>query len=104
MTSVNSSSPILAPRNLEALEKSNQTQLIIIDKNQQETLNALKNIFPQLDKVKAVQLKTNALFSFYDESNRPIIILYTLDPQGMKTLVQKMKTLNYFSEKEMIQQ
>lgn len=104
LTSVNSSSPILAPRNLEALEKSNQTQLIIIDKNQQETLNALKNIFPQLDKVKAVQLKTNALFSFYDESNRPIIILYTLDPQGMKTLVQKMKTLNYFSEKEMIQQ
>lgn len=97
------SSPILAPQNLESLQSSPQTQLIIIDKNHQETLNAIKELFPQLSKITASDLTNHTLLSFYDHLNRPIIILYVINEQGMETLVQQMKALHFFDTKKIIQ-
>lgn len=103
MTHSNLSSPILDPQSLEFLKSGTQTQLIIIDKNHLETLNALKELFPQLSETPFKDLTDNTLFSFYDAWDRPIIILYILDELGMETLVQKMKTLNFFDTKQIIQ-
>lgn len=103
MTHSNLSSPILALQNLESLKSNTQTQLIIIDKNHQETLSTLKEIFPQLSKISSIDLRNNTLVSFYDELNRPIIILYVIDDMGVEMLVQKMKTLKFFDLKEIIQ-
>jgi len=103
MTHSSLSSPILAPQNLESLQSSPQTQLIIIDKNHHETLKALKEIFPQLSKLSSTDLTDHTLLSFYDHLNRPIIILYTINDLGMETLVQQMQKLQFFDRKKIIQ-
>ena len=103
MTSINLSSPILDPQSMESLKSSNQTQVIVIKRNHQETLRTLKEIFPQLSKIEPADLKDHTLLSFYDEKHRPIVILYALDDNGVQTLAQKMKTLKFFDAKEIIQ-
>lgn len=103
MTHSSLSSPILAPQNLESLQSSPQTQLILIDKNHQETLKALKELFPQLSKISDIDLTHHTLLSFYDHLNRPIIILSVINDQGLETLVQQMKALQFFDTKKIIQ-
>ncbi|WP_158963224.1 hypothetical protein [Myroides fluvii] len=103
MTHISLSSPILDPQSLESLKNSTQTQVIVINKNHQETLSALKELFPQLSKIAPTDLTDHTLLSFYDKGNRPIVILYALDDKGVQTLAQKMKALKFFDAKKIIQ-
>lgn len=101
LTNVSSSSPILDNTSLELLKNSSQTQLIVIAKNHKENFKALQKMFPQLTKFNPT---TNTLFSFYDEHNRPIIILCATDMTNVNDLVKKMETLKYFDPKNIVQQ
>ncbi|MFT3911376.1 MAG: hypothetical protein QM737_18280 [Ferruginibacter sp.] len=103
LSSANLSTPILDNTSLELLRTSTQTQLIVIDKNHKNNFNALKNVFPQLSGINSGNITNTTLFSFYDNANRPIIVLYTAENTGIKNLVNKMKTLKYFDTKNIIQ-
>ncbi|MNU93004.1 hypothetical protein D3C71_829340 [compost metagenome] len=100
MTNSNFSSPILDPTALEYLKTGNQTQLVIVDSNQVANIKELKKLFPKLSKVKMVP---NKIYSFFDEKNRPVIILYVADKANLNLLLKEMKTKKYFDKTKILQ-
>jgi hypothetical protein len=57
-------------------------------------------VFPQLGPFNPT---TNTLFSFYDKIKRPIIVLYSIDAEGIMALLTKMENLKHFDTKSMVQ-
>jgi hypothetical protein len=100
MTSSHFSSPILDPTALEYLKTGDQTQLVIIDRNQEATIKELKKLFPELSKVK---MTTNKIYAFFDEKKRPIIILTATDKANLDALLKEMKTKKYFDQTKIVQ-
>jgi hypothetical protein len=66
-------------------------------------MDALRKIFPQLEKIKQADLSTSNIFSFYDNQQRPIIILYAMEKNDVDGLVKKMSELKNFNEKNILQ-
>lgn len=100
MTNSNFSSPILDPTALEYLNTGSQTQMIIVDRNQEATIKELKKLFPELSKVK---MQPNKTYSFFDAKKRPVIILYAADKTSVDTLLKEMKTKKYFDQTKIVQ-
>lgn len=100
MTSSNFSSPILDPTALKYLKTGNQTQLVVIDSNQEVNIKELKKIFPELSKVK---IAPNKIYSFFDSKKRPIIILYATDRANLDLLLKEMFTKKYFDKTKIMQ-
>ncbi len=100
MTNSNFSSPILDPTAQEYLKTGKQTQLVIIDRNQEATAKAIKKIFPELAKVK---MAPNKIYSFFDAQKRPVIILYATDKANLELLLKEMKARKYFDQAKIIQ-
>jgi hypothetical protein len=103
LSSTNLSTPIIGENSLEELKNNRQTQLIIIDRNHGKNMDALRKIFPQLEKIKQADLSTSNIFSFYDNQQRPIIILYAMEKNDVDGLVKKMSELKNFNEKNILQ-
>jgi nucleoid-associated protein YejK len=100
LTNSRFSSPILDPTALEYLKTGDQTQLIIIDRNQETTIKAVKKLFPELSKVK---MTTNKIYAFFDEKKRPVIILTASDKSNLDLLLKEMKTKKYFEPTKIVQ-
>lgn len=100
LTNSHFSSPILDPTALEHLKTGGQTQLIIIDRNQETTIKAVKKLFPELSKVK---MTTNKIYAFFDEKKRPVIILTASDKSNLESLLKEMKTKKYFDQTKIVQ-
>jgi hypothetical protein len=100
ITNSNFSSPILDPTALEYLKTGTQTQLVIVDRNQEASIKELKKIFPELSKVKMAPGK---IYSFFDSGKRPVIVLYAADKAGLESLLKEMFTKKYFDRTKIIQ-
>ncbi len=100
MTSSWFSSPILDPIALERIKTSDQTQLIINDRNNETNFKELKKIFPELSKVK---LAPNTVYAFFDKKKRPIILLNVSDQLQLDLLLKKMQAKKYFDQTKIIQ-
>jgi hypothetical protein len=100
MTNSHFSSPILDPTALEKLKTGDQTQLIIIDRNHEVTMKAVKKLFPELSKVK---MTTNKIYAFFDEKKRPIIILTASDKANLDSLLKEMEAKTYFDQTKIVQ-
>ncbi len=100
MTNRNLSSPILDPTAVDYLKNDPQTQLVLLDRNQEETIKELKKYFPELSKVK---LLPNKIYSFFDSKKRPVIILYAADKSNLDSLLKEMKEKKYFDKTKIIQ-
>ena len=100
LTNSHFSSPILDPTALEHLKTGSQTQLIIIDRNQETTIKAVKKLFPELSKVK---MTINKIYAFFDEKKRPVIILTASDKSNLDLLLKEMKTKKYFDQTKIVQ-
>ncbi|AWA30758.1 hypothetical protein HYN48_12070 [Flavobacterium magnum] len=87
------SSPVLDSKSLEFLATDKQTQLVVIDRNHRQDMEALRKIFPQLKAVSKTHLKQDFIFSFLDDTNRPVILLHMKDKATLPALVARMKTL-----------
>jgi hypothetical protein len=94
------SSPILDPIALEQLKTSEQTQLIICDRNHEATLKELKKIFPELSKVKFEQ---NKIYAFFDKMKRPVILLNVSDHSNLDLLLKEMDAKKNFDQTKIIQ-
>ncbi|MDF3025958.1 MAG: hypothetical protein K0S23_265 [Fluviicola sp.] len=100
MTNSGFSSPILDPTALEYLKTGHQTQLVIIDRNQEANIKQMKKLFPELSKVK---FTPNKIMSFFDSQKRPVIILYAEDKANLEILLKEMKAKKYFDQKKIVQ-
>lgn len=100
LTNSNFSSPILDPISQEQLKTSTQTQLVVINSNQEANIKALKKLFPELSKVK---MTPNKIYSFFDSQKRPVIVLYAADKSGLEGLLKEMHTKKYFDQTKTIQ-
>ncbi|WP_343632644.1 hypothetical protein [Fluviicola sp.] len=100
MTNRSLSSPILDPTAWNYLTNSNQTQLIVLDRNFEATIKELKKLFPELSKVK---MQPNKIYSFFDAKKRAVIILYATDKTNLETLLKEMKTKKYFDQTKVVQ-
>lgn len=100
LTNSRFSSPILDPIALEHLKNGDQTQMIIIDRNHETTIKALKKIFPEISKLK---MTTNKNYTFFDSRKRPVIILVAADKANLDLLLKEMKTKKYFDKTKIIQ-
>jgi hypothetical protein len=101
LTNTNFSTPISHETSLDLLKNSEHTQLVIVDRNHKENMNILKKIFPQLSSFKPA---ASSILSFYDQSNRPVIILYATNKADVPALVKKMKQRRNFDLKKMVQE
>lgn len=95
LTNSHFSSPILDPTALEHLKTGNQTQLIIVDRNQEATLKELKKLFPELSKMK---MTANKIYAFFDQKKRPVIILIASDKTNLDMLLKEMQAKKYFDQ------
>ena len=100
MTSSWFSSPILDPAALEQLKTSEQTQLIINDRNNETNFKELKKIFPELSKVK---LAPNTIYAFFDKLKRPVILLNVSDQSHLDLLLKEMESKKNFDQTKIIQ-
>ena len=100
MTNSGFSSPILDPTALEYLKTGKQTQLVIIDRNQEANIKQMKKLFPELSKVK---FKPNKILSFFDSQKRPVIILYATDKANLEILLKEMKAKKFFDQNKIVQ-
>jgi hypothetical protein len=96
LSNSNFSSPILDPLSIEDIKNSKNTQLIIIDSNHETNWKVLGKIFPNLKKKSKNNHTEPLLLAFYDEKNRPIIILNAHTSAELDGLLLKMKTMKYF--------
>ncbi len=96
LTNSGLSSPILDPISLESIDKDNQTQMIVIDRNHAETIKQLKKTFPVLAKVQKSMLSSSSVVCFYDSKNRPIIVMTVMAKEDFLLLLEKMKKQKYF--------
>lgn len=84
----NISIPIIGTTSLESIRRSDKTQLIVIHKNQLQSLAELKLIFKNLI---LVPEEKNVLISFLDKNKRAVIILIADNSVKLKEGVKLLK-------------
>lgn len=100
LTSSRLSSPILDPTSWDYLKTEPNTQLVIIDRNQEATIQEVKKLFPELSKVK---MTTNKIYAFFDKQKRAVFILTPADNTNLDLLLKEMKTKKYFDKTKIVQ-
>jgi hypothetical protein len=104
LSSVYLSSPIRDEKSLALLRNSGQTQLVIIDRNNEAVFTALKKLFPLLTKEKAADTRHPFILCFFDDRKRAIIILNVPEKDDLRKLVKSMKEKQFFSTTTILQQ
>ncbi|NHM06222.1 hypothetical protein G4D82_03235 [Flavobacterium sp. CYK-4] len=101
LSHLNSSSPILHPYSIDHLKESAGNQLIIINQNQQNTLNQLKEIYPELS---AVHYENEPLLlSFFDPKGNAVLLLVVKNNIEFEALIELMNTKKYFDKTKLKQ-
>ena len=95
ITNSNSSSPILHAYSIKSLRESENTQLIIIDRNHKTNLAKLKELFPELKGWLKGQAPSSSVISFFDKNQRPVIILNANAKQDLSKLILMMQKEKY---------
>ncbi len=101
ISSFDVSSPILHPFSLESINDSKLTQLFVIDRNHQQTIDKLKEIFPELNNYTYKGQSQN--LSFIDKKGRTVIVLALPNLEELPTQLQKMKDKPVFDSSTLIQ-
>ncbi|HTE31353.1 MAG TPA: hypothetical protein VK666_13320 [Chryseolinea sp.] len=70
---LNFTSPIMGAESGGLLKDSRETQLIVVDRNYETTLNALKNALPELNKIH-YNLNDNFIISYFDGKKRLVMV------------------------------
>jgi hypothetical protein len=96
LSNVNSSSPILHPYSIENLNEGSGNQLIIIFENQKNTLDKLKEIYPELLKINFENKPLN--LSFFDKKGNAVIILIVNNKVEFENLIEQMNKEKYFDK------
>ena len=93
---MNSSSPILHPYSIENLNEGSGNQLIIINEEQKNTLDKLKEIYPELSKINFENKPLN--LSFFDKKGNAVIILIVNNKVEFENLIEQMNKEKYFDK------
>jgi hypothetical protein len=96
LSNVNSSSPILHPYSIENLNEGSGNQLIIVNENQKNTLDKLKEIYPELSKTNFEDKPLN--LSFFDKKGNAVIILIVNNKIEFENLIEQMNKEKYFDK------
>ncbi|MET0464509.1 MAG: hypothetical protein ABW007_15190 [Chitinophagaceae bacterium] len=95
----NFSSPILHEYSIDYLKKSKGTQLIIVDRNQDSTINELKKTLPELSSLLKDQPSSNFVLSFYDSTKRPVVLVRVSDQTFLDKAFKMLKQKKYMDPK-----
>ncbi|MGC4040778.1 MAG: hypothetical protein QM710_08370 [Flavobacterium sp.] len=95
------SSPILHPYSLESMNESKLTQMFVINQNHKEITGKLKEVFPEISDFNYMGKTEN--LTFIDKKGRTVIMLFLTDIAELKAQLQKMKEVQYFDPKGIIQ-
>ncbi len=95
---LNFSSPILGPESLNFLKNNEGTQLIIIDRHPEPTLQALRSTLPDLNTIN-YNLNENFIINYFDSSHRLIIIAKTNEGES-SLLFKALKEKRYVTTGE----
>ncbi|MBN8864328.1 MAG: hypothetical protein J0H92_13225 [Sphingobacteriales bacterium] len=91
----NLSSPILHEYSLQYIKTSKSLQLIVIDRNQDTTISELKKILPELEPILKGQQAQNYIAAFYDQANRPVIVIRVADGRMLDKAFSRLKERRY---------
>jgi len=101
LSNVNSSSPILHPYSIEFLNEGMGNQLVIVNENQKNTLDKLKEIYPELSKINFENKPLN--LSFFDKKGNAVIILIVNNKVEFENLIEQMNKEKYFDKTKITQ-
>ena len=101
LSNVNSSSPILHPYSIEFLNEGMGNQLVIVNENQKNTLDKLKEIYPELSKINFENKPLN--LSFFDKKGNAVIILIVNNKLEFENLIEQMNKEKYFDKTKITQ-
>lgn len=105
MTSTNLSSPVLDPVSIDHLKNDPGTQVVILDRNIDETLPRLAEIFLQLKDVPArLAPGGDYLVNFIDDQQRPVMVLIARSRDGVANLVKFMTSVKYLEPTNLVRQ
>ncbi|MBO9658361.1 MAG: hypothetical protein J7527_06010, partial [Chitinophagaceae bacterium] len=96
----NFSSPVLHEYSIDYLKKTKGTQLIVVDRNQDSTINELKKTLPELDALLKDQRSPNYVVSFYDHTKRPVILVRAESEIFVEKAFRMLKEKQYLDSKE----
>jgi len=96
LSNVNSSSPILHPYSIEFLNEGLGNQLVIINENQKNTLDKLKEVYPELSKINFENKPLN--LSFFDKKGNAVIILIVNNTVEFENLIEQMNKEKHFDK------
>lgn len=94
------SSPILHEYSIGYLKKTKGTQLIVVDRNQDSTINELKKTLPELEILLKDQRSANYVVSFYDHTKRPVVLVRVENEVFLEKAFRMLKEKQYLDRKE----
>lgn len=97
------SSPISHPQSLEMMEQDGNTQLFVLDQNQEENLKKMSEKFPELSAVSFSEVKNHLLLAFTDARKRQVIVLISRKKGDLSGLVHQMKNLGGINGRALVQ-
>jgi hypothetical protein len=89
------SSPILHEYSIDYLKKTKGTQLIVVDRDQDSTINELKKTLPELATLLKDQQSPNFVVSFYDNSKRPVVLVRVTSETFLDKALRMLKQKQY---------
>jgi hypothetical protein len=95
----NFSSPVLHEYSIDYLKTSKGTQLIIVDRNQDSTINELKKALPELEPLLKDVRSPNFVASFYDNANRVIVLISVENELFLEKALKMLKEKQYLDAK-----
>jgi hypothetical protein len=90
------SSPILHPYSIEYLTNGKNTQLIVIDRNYEENMEKLGEMFPEIRQYKGRMPAGSYVMSFADAKNRAVLIMKLDKKEDLTRLLARMQMQQYF--------
>jgi len=89
-------SPINDSSNLDNLNKSTGTQLVVLNQNDTLSIKSLQQIFPQLGS-NINSINKSFYLSFYDHKQRPIIIIKANSTDDFEKILEQIKSEKYMN-------
>lgn len=98
VTSINSNNPLLSTDSEYGMKNCEETQLIIINRNFDESIRKIKEIFPEIGSISDSLCKNDCYLSFYDAQNRPVIIILAYTANGFENALESMQKDKYMDK------
>lgn len=92
------SCPVTDEYSLELLQKTEETQLIVIYKDQEPAMAKLAAIFPEINSCLSGKKDREYVLGFFDKNRRPVIVVNTASAAAVDKAMNLIHTRQYMEE------